>query len=305
METQIQTHPDVILGEYTELQRLAKRIKLMVKDGNRLSDEEALALAQIAHVTQLNPFIGEVWYIPGKGPMIGIAGARRVDNERTDARGGYSWPLFTPVSPEEAGATPQDLTDGIAGAFKVEINDSAATAQYQALFVESLKAMRESKVDDPFSQAKEICGERPVWVGYGYSTIKEPSRMNKLALAKKRAEADALKKRIVLPFGAEVSIHDSRPVADVDVEGVDIEYPEQEEKPRTEAQNVKQLGFNPDPVQDQLWNDWRSLCARAKKVKVPVADVKRESMTQPELQQSYDELMRFVLDAEDQGAVGA
>ena len=78
---------------------------------------------------------------------------------------------------------------------------------------------------------------------------------------------------------------------------------EKEKRPHTENDNLSDLGYNPDPVQDKLWNDWRSLCARAKKVKVPVADVKRESMTQPELQQSYDELMRFVLDAEDQGAV--
>lgn len=82
---------------------------------------------------------------------------------------------------------------------------------------------------------------------------------------------------------------------------------EEEESPeqRTESQNLSQLGFSPDPVPDRLWNDWRNLCIRAGKVGLPFAHVKRENITQPEMKAAYDELLRFVLDAEEQATVGA
>lgn len=192
-----------VYGTNKEIQEMANRFKTALRGGDKLSNNEVIALAQIAKITGLNPFIGELWYIPGKGPMIGIAGARRTWNEQSAKGGGWSHIEIIPCAPDEAGYT-GDVKD-LAAAFRAEAHDSGATAQYQKLFTETIKAMRESGSQTPFDDAKQICGPRPMWVGYGYSTVSETSRMNKTQLARKRAEADALKKCINVPFGVDVS----------------------------------------------------------------------------------------------------
>lgn len=77
--------------------------------------------------------------------------------------------------------------------------------------------------------------------------------------------------------------------------------------PKAESQsqekNISDLGFNPDPVKNETWESWLKLVARAKKVKVSVADIQREGYTESDLKAAFDELQRFVLDAEDQEAV--
>jgi hypothetical protein len=214
----------------------------MVKGGSKLNENERMALAQVALITGLNPFIGEVWYIPGSGPMVGIAGARKLDNERVESKGGYTWETCDPVAPEEAGASAQEAQN-VAAAFKITINDSNATAQYQKLFADTLKMLRDVGTQDPFVEAKEICGPRPAWVGYGFSLRGESSRMGKVQLARKRAHSDALKKRIIVPFGGQVAETDAAPGYDVDAEAIDMEYPEK----KSELQNLSELGFDSEP----------------------------------------------------------
>jgi len=229
------TNTSMVLGEYGDIEVFAKRIKGMMRGGEKLSVNDAMSLAQFSRVTGLNPFVGEAWWIPGSGAMIGIAGARRLDQERAANKGGYSWPIVTTCTPEEAGATEVELKDVVA-AFKVEINDSAATSDYQKIFSSTIQGMREAQVPDPFAAAKEVCGPRPVWTGYGYSKKSESSRMNKTQLARKRAEADALKKRIVIPFGAQLAETDLSP------DYIDAQSKDVKEK-RSTNQNLKELGF--------------------------------------------------------------
>jgi hypothetical protein len=225
----------MIFGTRGDLTAYARRIKLMCKGGDKLTEPEALALAQVATVTGLNPFTGEVWYIPGSGPMIGIAGARRIDQESAKDHGGYSTPDTQPCPPEEAGATEAEMKD-VAAAFKCEITDSTAVLEYQKMFSATLASLRESGVTDPVPVAREICGPRPKWTGYGYSLKSERSRMSKTQLARKRAEADALKRKIVLPFGAQVAETDASPDY--------VEATAQDVTPkRTEAQNMAELGY--------------------------------------------------------------
>lgn len=196
-----------ISGTQVELQQYASRLKLAMRGGDKLTGPEALALAQIALVTHLDPFVGEIWYIPGKGPMIGIAGARRLWNEKSAAGGGFSFVDIQPCSPSDAGATETDVV----AAFRAVAHDSGSTREYMKLFQETLTMLREAKADDPLTIAKEICGPKPQWIGYGYSTKSETSRMNKMQLARKRAEADALKKCIIVPFGADIADADQAP----------------------------------------------------------------------------------------------
>lgn len=231
-----------MFGERTDVYSLAKRIKLMVRGGDKLTESEALALAQVSIATNLNPFIGEVWYIPGGGPMIGIVGARRLENETMNKKGGTSFPEFTPCDTEEVGAPDQN---DVAAAFRCEIFDSNATAQYQRLLLETINTLRNCGSSDPVKEAREIVGPRPCWIGWGYSTRTEKSKMNKTALARKRAEADALKRRIVVPFGAGVSGDEVAPA----YETVDTEFVQPEpKKVYSEETNMRELGFEPSPT---------------------------------------------------------
>lgn len=196
-------------GESSEILSLAKRIKIMVPGGNKLADAEAQALAQVSLVTHCNPFIGEIWYIPGRGPMIGIKGARRHGNETIEAAGGPQayWTIdLQPCSPEEAGA--KDVKD-VAAAYRGILTDSVSTALFQRMFLDTVNALRAAGSKDPVGEAREICGKRPQWVGYGYATISEQSKMNKQALAMKRTEADAIKRRFDIPFGTDVAAGDN------------------------------------------------------------------------------------------------
>lgn len=202
METSMQVY-----GSNQEITTMASRFKVALRGGDKLNNNELYALAQIAKVTSLNPFNGEIWYIPGKGTMVGIAGARRLWQEQSKAGGGFSFVEIIPCPPEEAGATEADVV----AAFKAIAHDSRATRDYQKLFSDTLASLRASGSTDPVKEAREIVGPRPEWTGYGYSTKSETSRMNKTQLARKRAEADALKKCVVLPFGVEVSTQDTAP----------------------------------------------------------------------------------------------
>jgi hypothetical protein len=208
-------------GSNSEIQQMAGRFRVALRGGDKLTNNEATALAQIAAITGLNPFTGELWYIPGKGPMVGIAGARRLWADKGKAGGGHSFIEILPCSPEEAGASEKDVVV----AFKAVAHDSAATAEYQKIITATIDAMRAGGSKDPYGDAKEICGPRPQWIGYGYSTHSETSRMNKTQLARKRAEADALKKCIVIPFGAAIDTQDSRdsqPVEYIEAEATDV-----------------------------------------------------------------------------------
>lgn len=222
MTNDIQKADSLLFGQKEDVQSISKRIKTMVKGGEKLADNEALALAQVSLVTRLNPFIGEVWYIPGKGPMVGIAGVRRLNNEQAQEKGGYSSEEFVVSTPEEAGVPKEIKADDIASVWKCVIDDSLATKEYLSMLTNLVNTLRDAKVDDPFGEAKKVIGVKPTWIGFGYSTKSETSRMNKQQLAKKRAEADALKKKVLIPFGGDVSIEEINPNYIVDAEVKEI-----------------------------------------------------------------------------------
>ena len=238
-----------IYGDTQEIAEMARRYKTALPGGDKLNNNEVMMLAQIAKITGLNPFVKELWFIPGKGPMIGIAGARRLWNEQSRAGGGWSHVDIVPCDPNEAGYI-GDTKDLIAS-FRAEAHDSKATAEYQRLFTDTIRTMRETGSSDPFGDAKQICGPRPMWIGYGYSTNSETSRMNKTQLARKRAEADALKKVINVPFGVNISIeHDAAPdvIEAVSVNTVDETTGEILDGATTDAEKKAPAPAKPAPV---------------------------------------------------------
>ncbi len=224
-------------GESADVRAFAQRIRAMVPGGDKLQDREAQALAQVSLITHLNPFIGEVWYIPGRGPMVGIKGARHCGNEQVEQAGGkdaYWFPELIPCSPQDAGA-PDNVK--VAASYKCVITDSVSTRLYQKMLLETVSLLRDAGSPDPVGEAKQIVGKKPEWVGYGYSTIEEQSKMNKQALAMKRAEADALKRKFHIPFGAEVAAGDSAVETGdwVDAKAEDVAVDEIPDEPRSQS----------------------------------------------------------------------
>jgi hypothetical protein len=284
-----------VYGSESEIDTFASRIKLMVKGGAALSNGEARALAQISRVTNLNPFIGEVWYIPGKGPMIGIAGARRLFNEG-NSENGYAYVELIPCSPEEAGVPAESLKD-VHACYQCEAHSSAATREYLKMITEAMQAMREAGSTDPFGDARQVVGKKPIWQGWGYSTKSETSRMNKTALAKKRAEADALKKRIVVPFGlpdVQVSVHEDY----IDAQSETIqEQPKQKSIVEDEDYPAELIveSVQPAPVKsavklvpnetitDSEWEQFGKLLQSAHNAGLVVMEYNRASMTAEKL----------------------
>lgn len=94
-------------GEREALEEMLYRVKHCVPNGKRLKDAEVLSLAQVALATGLDPFTGEIWYIPGKGPMAGIKGLRRRAREQST----YSVTLraMRDGEPEEHNIKPGDV----------------------------------------------------------------------------------------------------------------------------------------------------------------------------------------------------
>jgi len=84
------------LAENESLKALAGRISACVPGGKKLTTSEALALAAISEATGLSPFTGEIFYLPGIGPHVGIEGARR----RAKEQGNYTGKA-RPMTPDE------------------------------------------------------------------------------------------------------------------------------------------------------------------------------------------------------------
>lgn len=268
MATNTQKNTAVIqtYGNSEDIYSLAKRIKVMVPGGNKLTDSEAQALAQVSMVTKCNPFIGEIWYIPGRGPMIGIKGARRHGNEQILEAGGkeaYWFPDLKPCSGEEAGY--KGKLEDLEAAWKCVITDSVSTRSFQQMFLETVNVLRAGGSKDPVGEAREICGKRPEWIGYGFTVKSEQTKMNKQAAAMKRAEADALKKRFDIPFGAEVAAGDM--ASDVDASWTEVPPSnlsatvDEEFKPADVLENEEQAIELLDPhgveavkIADTIWN---------------------------------------------------
>jgi len=190
-------------GTDAQVVAFAQRLKRSIPGGKKLTGSEVLALAQVSLATGLNPYIGEIWYIPDNGPMVGIKGLRRkADEQINQASGGQDyWHGFVrAVSPEEAGCPPENVKDCVA-AFKYELRDTGSTRAYVKAIGELAAIYREAQEPDPVGKAKADIGSTPLWIGYGYCLKHEKTKMNKTRCAEKRAESDALKKRVSIPFG--------------------------------------------------------------------------------------------------------
>lgn len=207
-----------------QVREIAQRLQAFAQGSQKLDESQALALAQIAIGHGLDPFNGEVWYIPGSGVTAGIKGHRRAAHIQLDreanGKGANYWPEFELISQDEKALLniPQKAL-----AYRCKLRDTLTITAYTSQ-IEGL-----AKSGLPWEVIKEIVGERPFTEGIGYAMptvpdtscedchgkgwmksssgkpyhckCSEPSKMTAPQLAQKRAEADALKRRFDLPFG--------------------------------------------------------------------------------------------------------
>lgn len=185
-------------GSQADLQAFSERLlQTYLPGGKKLAPQEALALAQVANVLGLNPFIGEVWYIPGVGPFVGIKGLRTKAAEQDDAKNASHWVEFKQVDAGKYGEGANAVV------YECYLRDSFT----QHAWTQAVHQLTSSGAG--WSEAKELLGPPPVFVGVGIATPNEQSRMKIHARAQKRAESDAIKHRYNIPLaGAQVSDFD-------------------------------------------------------------------------------------------------
>lgn len=176
-------------GQRSEIREIARRVQLMAPGGRKLNENEALALAQGAVAHGLDPFNGEIWYIPGSGLMAGVKGLRKAARNQID---GNFWPEFEQISdPDERNSLM--IPEG-ALAFRCILRDTETITAYSKAW----KDMISNEI--PTEVIPTIIGKRPYTEGVGYLKRGESTRMDPVQCAMKRAEADALKRRFDLPF---------------------------------------------------------------------------------------------------------
>ena len=176
-----------VYGSGDDVKTLSARIKLCLPNGASLKDHEALALAQLSVAYTLNPFNGEVWYIPGKGPMVGIKGHRKAARKQA-----AYWIEHQLLSQAERS--------------ELEIPDSSIAYRcmvYRSDMIrqsaEAIKMMYDAGMKD----AAERYAYKPS-IGIGFWVKGESTRMKPDQVARKRAEAEALRQAFDLPFASEV-----------------------------------------------------------------------------------------------------
>lgn len=186
-------------AERGDVRELAERLQTMMPGAKALTPPQALSLAQAAIAHGLDPFNGELWWIPGSGLMAGIKGLRRGAHRELDREGGGNyWPEFDQLDVDEKTALgiPQDAL-----AYRCKIRDTQTINHY----VSQIERM--TKAGIPWEIVNEIVGARPYTEGIGYAEKSERSKMSLVQRAQKRAEADALKRRFDLPFGEMVGMN--------------------------------------------------------------------------------------------------
>lgn len=193
LQTQVAGATSAALAAYgsrDDVKEMVARIKAMLPGGDKLNDGQVKSLAQGALAHGLDPFNGEIWYLPGNGLMVGIKGLRK--NAHQQVKGNY-WLEFRPITDAAERAALQ-APDG-ALVYEARLFDSENILTY----VSAVKELSASKI--PWEAVSAIMGQKPYTLGYGIFLKSEQTRMKPIQCAMKRAEADALKRRFDVPFG--------------------------------------------------------------------------------------------------------
>jgi len=234
-------------GGRDPIKEIALRLKTMMPNAQKFTDNEAQAVAQVAFSHDLDPFNGEVWGIKGGGGewygvMVGIKGIRRGAKREADKTKSVYW-LEVPriVDAKKYGC---DKPGAVA--YEIVLRDTLTVQAWTKSVGDLVRA------GAAYKEAVEMMGgQMPCTVGVGIADPSERSKMSIHARAKKRAEAEALKIRYSLEFrGAQISVEDdaeNTPAYTGDFVDGEVAQPAQIEQPRpSENELLKSLGFDSD-----------------------------------------------------------
>ena len=236
-------------GDRAEIKELGYRLQSLIPGAQKLTESEANAVAQIALIHGLDPFNGEVWGLKGYskknnkiewyGVMVGIKGLRKCARRKMSEEGGVYWVDFRRVDPKEYGEPDESIV--WAACLKDTITLNA--------WKDTIHEMTSIGID--YQEVIKMVGPAPEVVGVGIVEAGESSRMKPNALAKKRAEADALKQRFDVDFGGLASVSDEEPGPYIQDPGDVVEGDFSDEvvpdvTPIDEDKILEELGYAPD-----------------------------------------------------------
>jgi len=227
-------------GSRDQIKELANRLQKMMQGAAHFTEGEALAVAQIAIAHGLDPFNGEVWGIKYQnksgewvwaGTMVGVKGLRKAAR-----RQGNFWTEFRRVEPQTYSQPVSAVV------WECHLRD---TDRIQA-YGKGINALTSSGM--PYTDAVQMLGPAPVYVGVGIANPEEKSKMSIHARAKKRAEADAIKQAYDVSFGS--AMIENGAVIDGEILGVDDDHvlpagQVVELAPRPAEQVLVELGVEP------------------------------------------------------------
>jgi hypothetical protein len=196
---------DVELAAYGELEQvreMTRRLLVMLPSAKELGPAGAGALAQASLAMGLNPFIGEVWAIPQRGGtyaiMVGIKGLRAKAHEQAKADDGMYTVVYRIPRAEEIEGLQINKGD-IVRACDLVVSGKCARRHFE------------------FTQ------EVPRYTGIGVYRNGESTKMNPLQVARKRAEADAIKQAFDVPLSF---VSGPSQLSDIEIEEMPERYTE-------------------------------------------------------------------------------
>lgn len=176
-----------LFGQRDDIREMADRIAKLAPGSQKLSTTEALSVAQVAVAHGLDPFNGEVWGLKSGdkwyGVTVGIKGLRKHANRQAASEDTTYWTEFKRVQPEEYGAAKDAIV------YLCILRDTVSMQAYG----KTLNILTSAGV--PYKEAIEMIGAAPQKTGIGIVKPGEQSRMDTHTLARKRAEAAAIRQR--------------------------------------------------------------------------------------------------------------
>lgn len=218
-----------IYGKREDVLDLTKRLQATIPGGRKLSQDEALSLAQLSVAHGLDPFNGEVWIIPGSGLMVGIKGLRKSARRAAKDEDGVFWVDFVIVPANDYNA-PEDAI-----VYECRLRDTVTTQAW----AKAVNIMTTAGV--PYKDAAQYAGPTPVIVGIGIATPNEKSKMPIHQRSRKRAEADAIKQRYDVSLGKTTFTADEPEIIEAEFED------DNGNEPRDEATIMDELGYDNIP----------------------------------------------------------
>jgi hypothetical protein len=253
-----------------------EQLRMMISNGKRLTNYEAMVLANFAHVEGLDPLAGECYLLKGKdekvaGCMVGINGLRRKAKEKL-AESGADASYWVDIKKADLPNEEYEY------AYVATLRDTVTIKKYLELYEQADKIVAAQtttseghvpSMDYRARAVREIIGEMPLVLGYGYFRKDERNqytdkKFSPMDRAMKRAEAAAIKQRFSLNYKtADIQngiVMQQDQIEDGVADGVDsvvsvvIDVPAEPEQPAQIAQPAKQEETKIYSTQKVEWN---------------------------------------------------